>query len=130
MLSIFIGTMRWEYVEVPADLFYQSTLLDYEQQFWQAVQARESPAILPPVEAPKKACVYREIDMTGRNEWAALAHDWVRNREAAQTFDHANAGLKQFMEADVGVATGHGVKVFRKRNGHLIVSEHEAKRTA
>ena len=118
-LSIFYGNHKWEYFEVAVDTDYQTEMLDKEAEFWGYVTRDEEP---PNVEAVKVDIAFddmRTVDLTGSNEWASNGADWLENKNAAKKFDGAAKGLKEMVEDDVKLATGHGVKVARAVNGSL-----------
>lgn len=121
-LSIFKGNADWLHFEVDYDDAYGAALRKAEWEFWMAVQADEPPV---PYAAPKPpaADALREVDMTGNNAWSAFAADWLANRDAAKTHDKAAKELKALVEADVKLATGHGVKISRSKSGALTIGE-------
>lgn len=126
-LSVFVGNLKWECTIVPADLFYQAELLDHELRFWDAVQNGTLPEGLEPVEPPSPIKNFRTVDMTGRNEWAALADDWLTHVGVIKTFEKAEKELKAMVERDVGHAHGHGIQIKRNAIGHLRITVWEQK---
>lgn len=123
VLSVFIGTMKYEHFEVQIDPFYLAALIDRERQFWESVQSKTAPVELPAVAPPVQPSEWREVDMTGNNEWASSATDWLENKVAAGKFDKSAKALKALVKADVGKATGHGIEVKRAKNGSLRIKE-------
>lgn len=123
VLSVFIGTMVWEFVEVTRDDWYLAQLMDRELEFWRCVQAKEPPHEMPSVAAPVAPEQWRVVDMTGKNEWAALATDWLETCVHAKKFEKAAKGIKALMEEDVGEASGHGITCKRAKNGALSIKE-------
>lgn len=121
VLSVFIGTMTWAFTEVALDEWYLAELIDRERSFWDAVQTKELPPFLKPVVAPVAASEWRTVSMQGNNAWASLAVDWLDNKTAAGKFDKAAEGLKKLVEADVGTASGHGIKITRAKNKALTI---------
>lgn len=122
VLSVFIGTLKYEFFEVELDPFYTAALIEREAVFWDAVQRRTPPVTMPHVEAPK-VTAFREIDMTGSNAWAMHAGIWAETRDPAKRFTAAEKEIKALMEADVSRAWGHGVECKRAKNGALRISE-------
>lgn len=122
-LSVIFGNHKWEYFEIGADEDYQADLLQQEVEFWRCVLMDEEPAdrdaALPPVTFDEM----REVDMTGNNEWASAAADWLENRLAAKQFEDARQGLKTLTEADVKRAFGHGIETRRAKNGAIRIGE-------
>jgi hypothetical protein len=123
ILSVFIGTMKYEHYEVQIDPFYLEALIERERAFWDAVQSDFPPKKMPAVEPPVPQSEWRSVDMTGNNEWAANASDWLDNKAAADTFNKSAKALKALMEDDVGKATGHGIQISRAKNGSLRIGK-------
>ncbi len=117
VLSLLMGTDRFETVPVPLDEFYALTLIERERQFWSYVERDVPPPDAPAIAAPVPPEKWRKVDMTGSNRWSAFAVDWLANKAAAATFDVAAKGLKAMVEADVGVASGHGIVIVRDKRG-------------
>lgn len=121
VLSVFIGTLAWAHTEVTLDDWYLAELIDRETAFWRSVEANEPPPFLKPVAAPVPQSQWRTVDMTGNNAWAQWSGDWLENQKAAKRFKDAEKEIKALMEADVGTATGHGIKVTRSKAGALSI---------
>lgn len=122
VLSVFIGTQKHEIFEVALDDFYLAELLDAEADFWRCVEARTPPEGFQPIAAPIQFEKLREVDLTGSNEWASFAADWLANKDAAKTFETAAKGLKNLVEPDVGRAYGHGICAKRNKAGAITIS--------
>ena len=117
VLSVLLGTDRFEAIEIALDEFYACTLIDREREFWGFVERNMPPLDAPPVAAPVNIKELRKVDMNGNNRWSMLAGDWLLNRQAAALHDAAAKGLKALIEPDVGEAKGHGVTVKRDKRG-------------
>lgn len=130
VLSVFVGTLSWECYEVALDGPYLAALLEHEQAFWDAVQNDHPPVDLPAPPAVVLPSRFRTLDMTGSNEWASVAADWLTNRAAAKTFEAATKTIKAMVEPDVGLATGHGIQAKRSKAGALTISELKEKANA
>lgn len=123
-LSVIYGNHKWEYYEIGADENYQADLLQQEVEFWRCVLMDEEPLGQGEVfEAPVAIGDMREADMTGNNEWASAAADWLENRLAAKQFDDSIDNLKALTEADVRRAFGHGIESKRAKNGAITIKE-------
>lgn len=122
VLSVFKGTLDYEIFEVEADILYMAQLIDQERKFWECVKSGEVP-YLKTVETPKLPTKFRQIDMTGNNEWAALTGDYLDNEKAAKTFDKSKKDLKKLVEDDVNHAFGYGLQIKRAKNGNLSFSK-------
>lgn len=123
VLSVFIGTLKWELVEVGIDDWYLAELIDRERAFWNTVETGQAPPGMEPVAAPVKVETFRTVDLTGSNEWASAAGDWLENQGSARVFASAEKSIKALVDADVGVAHGYGIQVKRSRNGALRISK-------
>lgn len=123
VLSIFIGTMTYEHFMVEADPFYTATLIEAEEAFWNAVQTMTPPGEMPAPLSPTLPTQFRTVDMTGRNEWASHADNWLRYLEASRNFTASEKALKGMIEQDVSEAFGHGIRITRAKNGALTIRE-------
>jgi predicted phage-related endonuclease len=121
-LSVFLGTQKWECVEIQRDREYTTRLLEYEQEFWGYVTRDEPPPQPEAVPIPARPAVYRTVDMSGSNVWCDFAVDWLENQGAAKKYDKAAKELRAMVEPDVGHAFGKGVAVKRSKDGKLFIS--------
>lgn len=119
VLSIFVGSNRWEMFEVDYDELYADCVTQACLEFWAGVQSGQLITPVTPIEAPRPKGALRVVDMTGNNEWAVLAGTWLETQEAAKRNAVAGKTLKGMVEADVGHAAGHGVQIKRASNGAL-----------
>jgi predicted phage-related endonuclease len=122
VLSVFLGTLKHEIFEVAMDDFYLAALLDAEEDFWRCVETETPPEGAEAPAAPVAFEKLREVDMTGSNEWASSALDWLKNKDAAKTFDKSAKALKELVKPDVGKATGHGIIIKRSKSNSLTIS--------
>lgn len=123
ILSVFIGTMNYEWVPIELDPFYTATLIEAEEAFWHSVQTMTPPGEMPAAISPETPKTLRTVDMRGSNEWGAAAADWLGNRTAAKKFSDAENNLKALVEFDVGKAVGAGIVCKRAKNGSLTIRE-------
>ena len=122
-LSVIFGTQAWEFFTVERDNDYIERLIARECEFWRHVEANKQPHDPAPEVVKINLDDMREVDMAGNNAWAANAGDWKEHRDAAKKHEKATKELKALVEADVKLASGHGVKVTRAKNGSLTVRE-------
>jgi predicted phage-related endonuclease len=122
-ISVFFGNMKWEYREVPSDIFYQNALLKREQAFWDCVQSGEPPCVERPLELPSTGPAIRKVDMDRNNEWADHAYSWLENQHASKKFWKASDGLKAMIDPDVKIAFGHGVIAKRDVKGAIRITK-------
>lgn len=125
ILSVFVGTSRWECVELEADVYYQASLLERLVAFWQCVQTGECPVTLPTIEPPVPPDKRITVDMDGSNEWAYLAVSWLETRQAMQMHESSERGLKALVPREAGLAHGHGIEIKRNAKGHLSLKQQE-----
>lgn len=130
ILSVFIGTLTWAYTEIALDEWYLAELMDRERAFWDCVQSDTPPPVMNPVEAPApiKISDWRTVDMTGNNEFAASAADWLANQAAVKKFKKAETDLKALVEPDVERAHGYGIEIKRSKAGALSIKELKEKK--
>ncbi len=119
-LSVFIGTLNWEYAEVRRDDNDIAHLIAREREFWGHIERGEIPPIHAPTPAPAHDDM-RDVDMTGSNLWADSAAVFLDSADAAKLFAGAKKELKEMVEPDVRLASGHGVTAKRAKNGAITV---------
>lgn len=122
-LSVIIGTMTYEWMEIPLDDFYACALIDREREFWSYVERDVEPPNPTAIAAPVPVSEWRDVDMTGSNLWASSAVDWLACKYAVATFKASEKALKELTAADARTAYGYGIKVSRARNGALTIRE-------
>jgi predicted phage-related endonuclease len=105
--------------EMTWDEAFEAEVWDRLRWFWQRVETLQAPAAIPAAKAAVPAV--RVVDMTGSNEWASYAHNWLTSKEAADCFNRAAKGLKALIEDDVMKAYGHGIYATRSRAGALSI---------
>lgn len=118
VLSAFKGNGDWVMFEYVVDADYAVALIEAEAAFWHCVQTGEPPAPLPLPPAPKPRGI-REYDLTGKNQWASLAADYVETQLAADRHEIAKRSLKALVPDDASRCTGHGVIINRDKRGAL-----------
>lgn len=121
VLSVLFGNSGWAYGIVAIDNEFAGELMAREADLWDAILNDVEPDDLPPIGGQEKIRLeVKEVDMTGKNSWAAAAADFLANAEPAKTFERAKKDLKELVLPDVTRAYGHGVEVVRNRAGALI----------
>ncbi len=120
-LSVFVGTMQWDLIWVEFDPLYHAALLTAEKRFWQSVIDDVEPIeeeITPPDYIPPT----ETIDMTGNNQFAAAAADFLETREPAKRNKAASESLRSMLPDTAAAATGYGVAVKRDSRGAIRLS--------
>ena len=121
-LSAFFGSHKWVLMPVELDDDYARALVEAERRFWHCVETGEAPVAVQ-VKQPTAPEQMRRVDMTGSNEFADAAAQWLANRSAAKAFEGATKTLKSLVEDDVCEAFGYSVQVKRSKAGALTISE-------
>lgn len=117
-LSVFKGNVDWCVFEYELDDGYAERLVEAEAAFWNAVRTGEPPCPLPPAPTPKPKGV-KEYDLTGSNEWASHAADFIETELAADRHEIAKKSLKALTPDDASRCYGHGIEVRRDKRGAL-----------
>lgn len=123
VLSVFRGNMEWFCQVVRFDEVYGAELFEIEEAFFNAILNDEPPVDLPQPMKPIEPGEMRVVEMTGNNEWASSAADYLENEAPKKKFDAAAKGLKGLVEADVKQASGHGIMIKRDTRGALRISK-------
>lgn len=123
VLSVFIGTQTYEFIEIAADEWYTAALIDRERAFWECVTSDTPPPGMPAIAAPVPPEKWRTVDMGGNNAWASHAADWIKYKDASNIFAGATKGIKAAVETDVGRAFGHGIEAKRNKAGAISIKE-------
>lgn len=121
LLSIIQGAAEPIIEVLERDESYTAELIARAKEFWRFVEGREPPVDIDLPAVPPPAV--KEYDMTGNNEWASQANEWLETIEAAQRNDDAKAILKKMVPDDAKKCFGYGVIVSRNRAGHLSLRE-------
>lgn len=117
VLSVIYGNHKWGAIEFDLDDDYAAALIKAEFDFWAAVEGDYPPVPPKPVAAPIKAV--RKVDMTGNNNWAFYAGEYVETIEVVKRNDNAVAQLKKLIEPDVLEAFGYGLTAKRDKRGAI-----------
>lgn len=123
VLSVFLGTLKYEHFLIESDPFYAATLLENETAFWSHVKSDTPPGALPTIVTPGAKTAIRRVDMKTSNAWATHASKWRASKDIAKQFETASKELKALVEDDVAEAFGHGICATRAKNGNLTIRE-------
>lgn len=119
VLSVFQGNAKWWALEYDLDGDYAARLIEAEQAFWRCVRTGEPPAPIPDDTPKPKPRGVREYDMTGNNEWASLAGEYIETLVAAQRHESAKRDIKKLVPDDASKCAGHGIAINRDKRGAL-----------
>lgn len=123
VLSVFIGTDKFEAVEIELDEFFAATYVDRCREFWGYVERDEPPPQGAPLAVPAPVEKFRTISMQSNNAWGDAAARWIANKDPAKLFEASVKDIKALIEPDVGEAEGHGITVKRSKAGALTIKE-------
>lgn len=120
IMSILHGTQNYEWVHVEWDEAYGALVLAQLADFHACVAFGEPPHDAAALDAPRVS-EFRVYDMTGHNEWASRAADWLTTKTAADTFKAAEKNIKALVPDDASEVTGHSIIVKRSKAGALSI---------
>jgi len=120
-LSVIWGNEFGDPIHIKANPEDQKRLLQAEKTFWWHVENDDEPENPEAYEAPViELDDMRTVDMSGNNEFADLAVDWIENKKPATKFKKVDKELKDMLEDDVKLMTGYGIEVKRNAKGRTI----------
>lgn len=122
-LSVITGSPSWDSYRIEPDAAYIAELESRAAQFWRYVETDTAPPDQPAAVATIAIDQMREVDMTGNNEWASWAEDWLETKSAAKKFETAAKSIKGLIEPDVKRAHGHGINATKAKNGSITIKE-------
>lgn len=117
VLSLLIGTDRFEVVELELDELYAAEYIERCAEFWKYVENDIEPEQGRPLPPPPPITQFRAVSMEGNNAFADAAARWLAHKAGAEAFERAKSDIKALIEPDVGLATGYGVAVKRDKRG-------------
>lgn len=123
ILSVIFGNHKWDYFEIHHNRADQLELEKRCKEFWHWTQNDLARPLDPGTPVQVSLDDMREADMTGNNQWADAAAAWLECKPHAKTFNDADKVIKNLVDADVKLASGHGIKVSRAKNGSLRIQE-------
>lgn len=106
-------------------------IIDYNKEYADELMARAlrlmenvwnmtPPVELEPVEL-KRISRLVDYNMTGSNEWAAAANDWLTHKDAAKLWDASVETLKGLFPNDGASATGYGLVAKRDKANRISI---------
>lgn len=135
VLSVFFGHRKFDWAVIPYDERYVRDLVEMEEEVWSCVQLTSKRwRDMPPPANPELPEIIRRsepVDMTGNNEWADAAADWLRLKPQAEAFKAVEGRFKgdkkkvaPLIPEAVAKAYAYGVEVTRATNGSLTIRHH------
>lgn len=110
-LSVIRGNDEPRIAFMRRDLVYSNELLRRATKFYESVQTRTTPVVLPP--APPPQSEWKDYDMSGHDEWRRPAAQWLQVQGAIETAKDAEKILKAQVPDDARKAWGCGVRITR-----------------
>jgi hypothetical protein len=120
LLIVHGGTEPVEY-PISWEPEYEAQVWERVEWFWSCVQSLTPPVALPTIEPPVIAV--KTYDMKTSNAWSEQAAIWLRDKDAAKSFDKASAEIKTLAPADAKRAFGHGIEITKAKNGAMTIKE-------
>lgn len=121
MLLIIVGMKEPVWVNFTLDPFFAEAYITRCREFWTYVETDMPPTGAEPMPLPTPPEKMRAVDFDGNNMWSDLATSWLDSSGAAKKFDKAAKGIKEMIEPDIKLATGHGISVTRSKAGALSI---------
>lgn len=119
-LSVIPGNGEPLVQRIDRDDDYISKLEAAASEVWECIKSKTPPRV-EEIKPDIKFDDMREVDLTGNNQWADFAADFLENQEASKKFEASKKGLKSLVEDDVKRAFGHGVEIKRSKSNSLTV---------
>jgi hypothetical protein len=131
--SIIAGNSDPEWCLVDRSDEYITKLIEMEKAFWWCVENKEPPESTPLEDQASLRSLTASVpidgripyDMTGNNEWASLAADYIMHEQASKTFAAAKKDIKKLVPKDASSASGYGLTINRSKNGSLLFRKDE-----
>src|SRR6266446_2253835 len=106
-------------------------IIDYDKAYADELMARALRLmehvwnITPPVEMEPMELTrisrMRDYNMTGNNQWASAASDWLKHKETAKLWETSVETLKGLVANDAASATGYGITARRDRANRISI---------
>lgn len=109
---------RIEIIEYNKD--YADEMMGRAIRFMEHVWNMTEPVVLDHMEI-KTISALKDYNMTGNNEWADAACNWLDHKDAANKFKDADSKIRELVQHDARTATGHGIVVRRDRANRLSI---------
>ena len=134
ILSVIFGNACLKHVAIPFDPDYAAALIEREREAWECVVTGKPWKDCPPPEIPELPAKARPpviLDMTGNNEWADAAYQYLNLKPSAEAFTLAKDRLKEILRSNnVAKAFGNGVQASCTEDGKVFVKAHRASANA
>ncbi len=120
ILSVIEGGRVPRKVPIDRDKEYSDELMARALRLMEHVWNMTPPVELEPVEL-KRISRLRDYNMTGNNQWATAAGDFLQHQKAAETWKIAVETLKGLVANDAASAAGYGIIARRDRANRISI---------
>lgn len=119
-LSIIEGGRQPHVEIVDYDKAYADELMARALRLMEHVYNMTEPVVLDPVEL-KVISRLKDYNMTGNNQWAAAAADFVQHQKASKLFEAAEKKIRDLVPNDAASAIGYDIVAKRDRANRLSI---------
>jgi hypothetical protein len=120
ILSVIEGGRVPRLVTIDRNPDYADELMARALRLMEHVWNMTEPVEVEPLEL-KTISRLKDYNMTGNNVWAAAAADWLKHKDAANSWNTAVETLKGLVANDAATCTGYGLVVKRDRANRLSI---------
>src|SRR6266704_1347055 len=119
-LSVIQGGRQPTVEIIDYDKTYADELMARALKLMEHVWNMTPPVEMEPVELRR---ISRLIDynMTGNNQWASAANDWLKHKETAKLWDNSVETIKGLVKDDAASATGYGIVARRDKANRISI---------
>ncbi len=124
-LSVIQGGRQPTVEIIDYDKTYADELMARALKLMEHVWNMTPPVEMEPVELRR---ISRLIDynMTGNNQWASAANDWLKHKETAKLWDNSVETIKGLVANDAASATGYGIVARRDKANRISIKPIDA----
>src|SRR6266704_4235867 len=119
-LSVIQGGRQPTIEVIDYDKSYADELMARALRLMEHVWNMTEPVELEPVEL-RRISRLRDYNMTGNNQWASAAGDFLQHQKAAETWKNSVETLKGLVANDAASATGYGITARRDRANRISI---------
>jgi len=120
ILSVIEGGRVPRKVPIDRDKVYADELMARALRLMEHVWNMTPPVEMEPVEL-KRISRLRDYNMTGNNQWASAAGDFLQHQKAAEAWKNSVETLKGLVANDAASATGYGITARRDRANRISI---------
>jgi predicted phage-related endonuclease len=121
VFTVFSGSNKWEHKVVELDAFYQARVIGALRTFWQHVQDKTPPVVVPEIAAPVPVALMRKLDYSTNNEWISWEEEYNQTQEVHARHAEAKKQLNLLIPDDCSEVTGRFVVAKRSKTGAVTI---------